>query len=164
MKLWPSDRFDIESSMSPEALAAALSSNVEPRKWFRWSKVHARFQGEVSRDGFEITRIIRYQNSSLPIVRGQFLPNASGTKVAIRMGLHPSAIAFVCVWFGGLGLGTFAFAYVWLSGQASAWPGLLILPAMIVFGFAIVSGGFWFEATKQKPMLIELLSRLCTRS
>ncbi len=142
--------------MSPEALAAALSSNVEPRKLFRWSRVHAQFQGDVSSDAFEITRIIRYRNSFLPVVRGQFLPSASGTTVAIQMELHPFVMVGMCLWFGGVGLGILTFASGLLNGQAPLFPGLLVLLGMLAFGFALVSGGFWPEAKKQKSTLIEM--------
>jgi len=162
MKLWPSDRFEIETALSPEAIVTALNTQIEPKKLFRFSTNHAPFQGEISRDAFRITRIIHYRNSFLPVVRGKFLPGTAGIKVAIRLGLHPFVTVFMCVWFGGVGLGAIAALAGLIRGQAPASPMLLIPLAMLVFGWALVSGGFWYEAKKQRPMLIEMFKGLAT--
>jgi len=158
MKLWPSDRFEIDTAMSPDEIVAALESNIEPGKFFRFQRHHAPFQGKVYEDGFRITRIIHYRNSFLPVVTGKFLPGASGIKVAIRMGLHPLVTAFMCVWFGGVGLGMIGVIAGLLSGQAPASLMLLIPFAMLAFGCALVWVCFWFEAKKQKTMLLEMFS------
>ena len=163
MKFWPSDRFEIETTMSPEEIVAALNSKIEPKKLFRFSSDHAPFHGDISRDGFRITRAIHSMNSFLPVVTGKFLPGDSGIKVAIRLGLHPLITAFMCIWFGGVGLGVIAALAGLLSGQALASPMLLIPFGMLVSGWAVVSGGFWFEAKKQKPMLVEMFKGLKTR-
>jgi hypothetical protein len=36
---------------------------------------------------------------------------------------------------------------------------VLIPFGMLVFGAVLISGGFWFEASKQKIMLIELITK-----
>ena len=158
MKFWPSDTFEIKTTMSPEEIVAALNSRIEPKKLFRFSSDHAPFQDDISRDGFKITRVVHYRNSFLPIVTGRFLPGNSGIKVVIRLGLHPFVTAFMCVWFGGVGLGVIGTISGLLSGQAPASPMLLIPFGMLVFGWALVSGGFWFEAKKQKSILFEMFN------
>jgi len=162
MKFWPSDRFEIETTMSPEAIVTALNSKIEPKKLFRLSLDHAPFQGDISRDGFRITRIVHYRNSFLPVVTGKFLAGDSGTKVAIRLGLHPVVTAFMCVWFGIVGLAVVVALAGLPSGLAPTSPVPLIPLGMLVLGWALVSGGFWFEAKKQKRMLIEMFKELGT--
>jgi hypothetical protein len=126
MKLWPTDRFEVETTMSVDDVVEALKTKIEPKRWFRLSPSHASFQGTISRDGFKITRIIQYRNSFLPIVTGRFLPGNSGIKVAIRLGLHPLVVAFLCVWFGGVGIAAIAAIFVLLTRQTQAAPLLLI--------------------------------------
>ena len=114
------------------------------------------FQGEITQNGFKITRIIHYRNSFLPIITGKFLPGNPRLKVEIRMGLHPFVTAFICIWFGGVGLISIIFLASMLSGTTTFSIDSLIPLGMLVFGWALVSGGFWFEVKKQKPMLIEM--------
>ncbi len=83
MRLWPSDSFEIETTMSPEEIVASLNAEIDPAKWFRHSPGHKTFQGDISRDGFKITRVIHYRNSFLPIIRGTFRPGQSGSRAFI---------------------------------------------------------------------------------
>ena len=158
MKFWPCDSFEIETTMSPEDIVASLSAKVEPRKLVRltgFSSHHAEFEGHISPDGFKITRILSYRNSFVPVITGRFLPRGSGTKIAIRMRVHLLATAFMCVWCGGL---------VWpvIAGLLTGPPTAILLSVvslgMLVFAWAMVSGGFWFEAKKQKEMLIQMFT------
>ena len=124
----------------------------------RFSRDHAPFQGEVYPGGFRISRIIHYRNSFLPMITGEFQPGAAGTKVVIRMGLHPFVTVFLCVWFGGVGLGLFAVLSGIRSGQTS--PAMLLAPVgMLLFGWGLAFAGFWFEARKQKRMLVGMFRR-----
>jgi len=155
MKFLPSDKFEIETTLSPTMIVDSLHLSIEPKKLFRMSSSsnHKPFQGEITQDGFKITRIIHYRNSFLPIITGRFLPGNPGLKVEIRMGLHPFVIAFMSIWFGGVGL----FCTLELVfGEADLWMPM----GMVLFGIALVSGGFWFEAKKQKPMLIEMFKTI----
>ncbi|MFA6713805.1 MAG: hypothetical protein WCS27_00405 [Victivallaceae bacterium] len=160
MKIFPYDRFKIATMMTPEAIIGLLKAKIEPRKLFRFSSNHTTFEGNISQEGFEIRRIIHYRNSFLPVIFGKFRPKASGTEVIIKMRPHGFVIAFMCVWFGGVGLFGFIFFLGVLSGKTSLFPTIFILIGMLVFGWALVSGGFWFEVRKQKPMLIEMLKDL----
>src|SRR5438067_5331361 len=105
MKLWPTDSFEIETTMSEEEIASALRKWIEPRKTFRLSWDHAAFEGSFTNDGFKITRIIHYRNGFLPVVRGRFLAGPSGTRVKIEMRLQKFSAIFMAVWFGGVILG-----------------------------------------------------------
>jgi hypothetical protein len=144
--------------MSVEEVIASLDSQTEPKKWFRLGRAHTMLQGTFSSDGFKITRIIHYRNSFLPIIRGTFGSGPSGTTIAIKMGLHPLVAAFMCFWFGGVGVGILAVLAALSRGQTEWNPMLLIPFGILLFGWALVSGGFWFEANKTKPVLLEMFS------
>ena len=159
MKLWPSDSFDIETTLSPEEIVASLRSAIEPARMFRFSSKHATFQGELTSDGFKMSRIIHYRNSFLPVVHGTFRAGDSGRIVSIKMRLNLFVAAFMCIWFTGVGLAVLAFTVGFLRGKIQPSPMLLIPFGMLVFGWALVSGGFWSEARKQKRMLVEMFTK-----
>ena len=157
MKLWPSDSYEIQTPIQLEEVVRRLEEQIEPAKWFRISHTHKFFQGEVSREGFKITRIVHYRNSFLPVIRGTFKQGEPGVTVLIRMRLHPFVTAFMYFWFGGVSLGILAVIAGLLSGQTKIQPMMIIPFGMIIIGWALITGGFWFEAKKQKAMLIAML-------
>jgi len=118
MKLWPSDSFEIQTSMSIEEIIERLEAEIEPSGF---SHQHKAFQGEISREGFKITRFLRYHNSFIPIVRGTFKPGQSGVTVAIKMGLHQLATIFMCAWYACI-LGFMGDFIKLLKGQTSLSP------------------------------------------
>lgn len=159
MKLWPSDTFEVETWLSPGEIVEALRPKIEPTKLIRFSRDHAPYQGELTSDGFRMTRVIHYRNSFLPIITGAFVPTPSGTKVEVHLGLHSLVIAFMCFWFCGVGFASLVILAVVLSGVVH--PAFLLIPlGMLGFGWALVSGGFWFEASSQRPLLIKLFREL----
>ncbi|MBN1359761.1 MAG: hypothetical protein JW993_04175 [Sedimentisphaerales bacterium] len=159
MRFWPSDSFEIDTTLSREDIITHLNSSVQPGKPFRFfpsSAGHKNFRGQISQDGFKISRTIDYANSFLSVITDRFLPGQSGTKVAVHMSLHPFVGGFMYVWFGGIGLGFVVTMFGLFSGRVAAFPIVLIPSAMLVFGWALASGCFWFEARRQKPVLIQM--------
>ena len=53
------------------------------------------FEGDVSPQAFNISRIISYRNSCIPVIRGRFEPSAAGTKIVIEMKMHPLGYVFL---------------------------------------------------------------------
>jgi len=159
MKLLPYHRYEIQTSLTREEVVALLQSETEPRKWLRFSRKHRLFEGEVSYEGFKIMRIIHYRNSFIPIIRGSLEQGVLGVKVKVRMHLHPFVMAFMCIWFGGVGFAILSTGAGLISGYTAPSPMLLIPFAMLIFGWLLTSGGFWFEARKAKPLLKDLLQR-----
>ena len=145
MKLWPSDSFEIQTSMSIEEIIERLEAEIEPSGF---SHQHKAFQGEISREGFKITRFLRYPNAFLPIVRGTFKPGQSGVSVAIKMGLHPLATIFMCAWYACI-LGFMGDFLKLLKGQVQIHPTDFIPIVLLIFPWAMTSTGFWFEAKRK---------------
>lgn len=158
MKRWPSDSFEIQTSMSLEEIIERLNAEIEHSGLFRQ---HKAFQGEISREGFKITRSIRSHNFSLPIVRGSFKPGQSGVSVAIKMGLHPLATIFLCVWYACI-LGFMGDFIKLLKGRVQIHPTDFIPIVLLIFPWAMASAGFWFEAKEEKQMLINILKQKIT--
>ncbi len=59
------------------------------------------FEGNVSPQGFRISRIISYRNSCIPIIGGRFEPSSAGTRIVIEMKMHTLGYVFLV---GGMGL------------------------------------------------------------
>lgn len=157
MKLLPYESYEIHTALTLEEAFTLLQSDVEPKKWLRFSRRHKTFEGEVSWQGFKITRIIHYRNSFLPIIRGRFKQGELGLNVNVRMHLHPFVIAFMCFWLGGVGLGICMMGEGIVSGQTDFSPFLLVPFGMLLFVWLMVSGGFWSEAKKTKVLLNDIL-------
>jgi hypothetical protein len=157
MKFLPRDYYDIQSSLNREQVVELLGSEVEPRKLPRFSRQHKTFEGKVTWRGFKITRIIHYRNSFFPIIHGSFEQGGTGIDIKIRMRLHPFVIAFMCFWFGCLGLGICMLGVGVISGETEFSPSLLIPFGTLLFGWVLVSGGFWFEAKKAKALLNDIM-------
>jgi hypothetical protein len=156
MKIWPYDSFEIETSMTLDEVVNKLEAKTEPKSWFpSFFGDHRPFQGEVSREGFKIIGSIRYHNSFLPVVRGSFKQGLSGITVTIKMRLHLLVIVFLCV-FCAIMLNSMEFFRLFKAG-VPIHPMDLIPVSFLVFPWAIAYLGFWFEANKQKQVLMDIL-------
>lgn len=112
------------------------------------------FVGEVSTDSFQIRRDIRYRNSFLPLLKGRLTSVPGGTRVNVVMHIHPLVALFMLFWFSGVGAGAIAITF----GQHSGEGAMALIPfGMLVFGVALVCGGFYPEANKAERLLRESL-------
>lgn len=157
MKIWPVNTFDVHTSFSPEKVLDIVQANTEPKKLFRINREHRYFEGECSQETFTINRIIHYRNSFSPRVTGFVMPERSGSIVKIKMKLHPLTIAFMSLWFTGVILAVPGASVAFIAKPAEATMIMLVPLGMLVFGVTLISGAFWFEATKQQEKLIALL-------
>jgi hypothetical protein len=53
------------------------------------------FEGDVSVQGFDVSRLINYRNSCVPVIQGRFEPSAIGTRIIIEMNMHPLGYVFL---------------------------------------------------------------------
>ena len=98
---------------------------------------------------FDIQRIIRYKNSSLPkIIERDF----NGIAIKVKMRLHISVIVFLCIWCGLVG-----FACVTVLTQSfnsSEFISVILLPLGILFLVYLRTMGFFkYESNKSKKDL-----------
>lgn len=155
MKWVPQHRFEIQSPLAPKAALDALKAHVEERAMFRvgmWpsSKNDTRFQGEITADGFSISRIIGYRNSFLPVVTGKVHGGGSRSTIAVDMKLHSIAVLLLIAIMIPFLLAVSVLAF---APDAMGMLSLLLLPALAYGG---VLWGFWFEAEKQERVLREI--------
>lgn len=146
MKILPYDTFKIESALSAKMLAKMLESKIEPRTLSRTPRQEmAEYKGEVFEEGFEIRRILLYRNSFSPVITGNFVSNGPGTDIQIKMALHTFTAVFMCIWLA-------VTVYILIFNYSS----IPFAVGALIFGILITFGGFWWEAIKQKPRLIEM--------
>lgn len=154
MKFIPYSRFYIASKESPNDVVHILDKNVG-EKPFLGLNSPKEFNGTVNGNEFQIQKNISYRNSFLPIIEGRIKSTKDGAIIDIKMRLNSFVFCFICIWFFGVGIGCILV----LSNIDEFSRESLIPLGMLVFGFALVNGGFWFEASKQKKRLIELLKK-----
>jgi hypothetical protein len=146
--LVPWHRFTVDSPLPPRAALERLAREVgSGGNWFGFGGDGKPFRGNVERDGFQVTRVIGYRNSFLPVVSGTVEPRGSGSRVRVEMRLHGFVMAFLPLF---LLLFTSSFA---ARGQQFVQESALEVAGIVGFVAAIMLGGFWFEATRQERML-----------
>lgn len=149
----PYHRFEITSSMKRQDAVQALAAHVEPVKWFRFGWPNKandkRFEGVVSGDSFEIQRVMGYRNSFAPAVRGEVKSAGAMTQIVITMRPMLIALIFIGVWI-----------FASITVLITAGPVGVISIVMMLFLYAMVMGGFWFEANKQEATLREIFRAL----
>jgi hypothetical protein len=157
MTLLPYRRYQADSGAAPSAVEDALRASVEPRRMVRLGAGTLPFEGEVGAGVFEVQRIIGYRNSFLPRIRGTIAPSPEGSRVTVTMRLHPTVFVFMTVWLCFAGIGCAVLVVAALRGTGSAYQPLG--PAlMFVLGWAMVSGGFFFEARRAERLLADIMS------
>lgn len=150
-------RFTIDSPLSQEEAVERLSAVVAPTQWFSvWvDQRQELFEGFVSRDEFQINRIIQYRNSFLPILYGRFYPRETGLQIRIVMTLHP--IVLIIAVNIGLSAGLFILASLHQFVSTGNFDDSLKKSvAIIAFFYGVFSLAFGLEAVKASRLLTRL--------
>ncbi|WP_441003759.1 hypothetical protein [Pseudocolwellia agarivorans] len=154
MKIIPYDSFTIDTTNSLKSIVTNISENIGSKNF--WSfEAGNEYKGSITNNRFTIQKNISYQNSFLPIIQGKVTVTDIGSIVNITMRPHALVLCFMIVWFFCTGFGCLFFL---LHLDSFSLP-YLIPFGMLFFGVAITSFGFWSEAKKQKPKLIELIKQ-----
>jgi hypothetical protein len=155
--LLPYQKIVIEVPYSREELTRRLGKEVTGRQWsWGWTEKRAElFEGVVSDEGFQISRIIAYRNSFLPVIQGRFHPHVKGVRVEITMRLHVAVLIFSVVWLSLVGQGALAAgAQILTTGRVDS---VMLIPfGMLLFFYLMVTIGFGVEAKKASKLLNSL--------
>ena len=156
MTPWPWHAFTVDAGIPPDLASVLVASQVGPRAIF-FATHDKPFSGTVADGTFEISRVIRYRNSFLPVVCGRIEPQGAGSRIHVRMRLHLFAMVFMTVWMGLVAVALVGILYVFALDQGGLDGIALLAPlGMFAFGWALTTFGFWFEADKQERMLREM--------
>ncbi len=150
MKLIPFTKYYIDVESDEASIKDRLNQHVENfwKNGKAWKKSTI-FTGELTEEGFVIRRNIKYQNSFLPVLIGSFEKHGSKTRVRITARMFILTNIFMVVW---LACALFGMLVTVFTKEATVFIPLL----MFTFGWALMSGGFWFEF----PRTIKELKRV----
>lgn len=165
-KLLPIESYTLTSTLNIDEIKKRISGNIEPKKTLRLSLFGNNstkpYEGEISGDTFQISRIINYRNSFLPIITGHISSYVGQTVIEIKMQPATSVIVFMCLWLGIVGFVCLLF----LMGELFSLKeitqngfsfGTAIPFIMFLFGWLLTFLGFKLESKKSKQFLSNLL-------
>lgn len=152
MKFLPFANVVFRTKLSPEEAIGRLKENIEPIKVFRWrgpfgNTDHKPYEGKIEQNTFRIKRIIGYRNSFLPRIKGQIEQDYQGTKISVKMRLHPFVFVFLIAWLSVVGSVFMASLSEVIQGKALGL-GFFIPLLMLFVGFFIIPIGFNPEKKK----------------
>jgi hypothetical protein len=161
MKFLPYERLKIMTALSSTEVLKRLDNAIEPKRSFRFLGSSAKpYQGRVEASHFEVSRIIGYRNSFLPMIKGDVQSEISGCSIHITMHPHIFVTAFMIFWLGGVGFFFLSFLYSFVSSltelQTTDLSLILIPGGMFLLGYTMFLGGFKYESTKSKRFFREL--------
>jgi len=139
-----------ESPFPPEECRRRLEAATEPDRFRSDFTFRTAVLTRFTSDGFRLRlRRAFFRNSFSRLVYGRLRTTARGTMIEARVRLHPYVRAFTIVWFGFIGLWSALVIGLWIverfSGErvfdSSPWPGVLMAPALIVFGVLFLRTG-----------------------
>ncbi len=146
----------IQSSLSPAEIYERLRPDVTERErpvmGYRSRGVSTPYSGQLTPNGFLITRVVSHQNSFLPMVHGRLEPVAGGTVVHVEMQPLPFVAGFMLLWLAFVTLLTIVAIAMW---SPIAFGG----PVMFAFGLGLSHLAFGSEAHKAETYLRERLRR-----
>jgi len=163
--LLPIDKFKLHTKLTAGEVEARLTDNIEQARISRLFSNYQTtkpYQGQITGNRFEITRIIGYRNSFLPIIKGEITTYLGKSELNIIMRPVKAVLIFMCFWLGIVGvicLGLLIAAIVQFKQilQHGFYPGALVPFFMFAFGLALVTFGYRVEAQEAKAFLKTLL-------
>jgi hypothetical protein len=154
MTLLPFETVIIETHLSKADTVNSLMENIESEKTFSpWSQSGARaFGGQLRGNEFELRRIINYRNSFLPVITGRIETFGSGTRLTVDMRLQMAVLIFMIVWCG---LCVLFFVAGSINPDNTNENPLLAI-GMLLFGYILTMGGYLFESSRAKNILLDI--------
>jgi hypothetical protein len=151
----PFRKFEFSTPMSTAHAARVLQEIVEPPRKWGWPTSSKRgfFEGRVAGTRFKIHRIIRYQNSFLPIIEGNF--RRDGLRTIVTINMHP-VWPVVPFWIGIIMF--LAWSSVSVDSVVAGTFGVrMAVIAMTLFIYLVATIPFAIEARIAMKRLLELL-------
>jgi len=156
MMLLPTENITYKTRLKEEEIIKRLSDIIEPEKPYRFSIFSSGstkpYEGQITNQTFDITRIIRYRNSFLPRIKGVIERDYDGIRIKIKMRLHVLVMVFVCLWcsaFGPMSIAVVTQSFRNLDFNLEDF----IPVGMLLFVYAMTMAGFKFESNKSKKDL-----------
>lgn|SRR5690554_5588567 len=159
MKIIPSDKIDMTTTLSIEEVRKIVRNNILPKKVlknrYKLPENREPFEGSFEQDCFEIQRIVIGRNSFVPEIKGKIYPNSNGTKLMANLKISSFVIAFLILWTS-LVIFFFIIGIMLVTFKGKS-PLFLIIPlGMMLFMFVLMHLVF----SREKDKTIKELKRL----
>lgn len=158
----PFDRYTLITELSQSEVMQRLRENVEARRNISMMGYNVAdhsgkpYAGRVEGNHFEISRVITYKNSFLPVIKGDVNASFPGkTEVMIRMSPGVFVLGFSAVWMLMVLVGCVVVSGIMFYDGFN--PMLLIPFGMLVFGSLLFTVPYKIEAKKSRVFLSDLL-------
>jgi hypothetical protein len=160
VRLLPTRRFVVETSLPPADVLRRLADAVEAPAWRKGKLAHPSmkrpFVGTVDGDAFDMERASYQRNAFRPVIEGRVEPAEGGARVSGRMHVRYPGMVFLAVWFAGLLVGIAVLAR--RAVDAGRFDPLILGPVgMIVAGVAITAIGFIPETRQALAALTKVV-------
>jgi len=161
MKFLPAEVFFITSPLKPEEAALRLANEVEPAPASRYKAIFAEssldryFCGFVTKDKFEIERIIDYRNTNLPQIKGTIEALIDGSRIHVKIAKSKYTSRFTRIWLSVTGLLAVGFSILDIATKQLNWAPLIPAGFFLVV-FLLVPRGFKAESELAKEKLCEI--------
>ena len=147
MNILPITTVTYKTQLSIKEVIEKLNDCVEPKKGFSLLSGGAGrgklYEGEISGQTFEVSRIISYRNTFLPVITGNIQQENNATIIEINMRLNKFVSAFLLIWCV-----IFAFAVILLiTKEVDFFVMFYVMPFVLLLVFFSV---FKFEVNKSK--------------
>lgn len=162
----PFENYTLITKLSIEDVCKRISENIEPKKTAIFSFLSCNstkpYEGELVGDSFNISRIINYRNSFLPIIKGQITTSLGQTQIKIKMRPATFVLIFISIWLGIVGLFCIGFLAAGIlqilrHGFSPIELFVLFPFGMFLLGYLLTFFAFKSESKKSKEFLARLL-------
>ena len=154
--LIPYRRFEFVTALDVSAATAQVAAHLRARRsfWERFTWRASGFEGGVTGDRFQFSRIVGYGNSFLPVVRGRIRAEPGGSRIEVTMTMHPFVMLFLVLW--GVGFGAGAVSALAGAIQRHTTDNLIVV-AILPIAYLAITLAFGIEALTAERFVREIL-------
>ena len=106
--------------LDPDVVCSRLTDAIGAEDFF--GDDDREFVGRVSARTFRFRRNSAVRNAFRPYLYGNVEPDLQGSRIVVRLGLHPSTKVFIVVWLGAMLLIGLAVLVLFLTDNLAATP------------------------------------------
>jgi hypothetical protein len=148
--------FVLHSPLTHDEVSRRLEHAITPPAWRLNDRRTEPFEGTFANGRFQVVRRARGRNSFRPLIEGEVAPGQPGTRVEVRMRLHPLVVAVSAVMMA-FGLLVATVAVNDAIAARSLVPELVVLP-MLGLAALVVAATSRSEVKRALRILRELLA------
>jgi hypothetical protein len=166
MKIFPSDKFEIETGMTKEDAIKHLKNVTDKEKFRNWYWSTKPYMGEVDEKGFRIVETLAAKTEFIITVNGFYCDiygtlreSESGTIILVETRLNRGAKIFMSIWLTIVAIifaGSLASLFL---GNIKSFYFLLVSIGFFFFGFLMMTFSFRMDKRGVTARLIKIFKR-----